>query len=255
MAPVWRATRVALWFTVAGAPVAAAQRPAPADTAEPILVELRLGHVTGRTVAAFRLRTEVLLPLTQFLQLAEIRYRLSAAGRIEATVDPGGRRLVIDAGADTMSYGARRVRLEPEYRTFRDGELYVGAERLGDLLGSPFIVDFSELTATLADPGDLPVARRLRREAARTTLLRPREAAHPDLLLAAERPQWDGLVFDYTLLAPSSVGRAADGVVQIAGSWTGVWRDHRWLEQLRLGDGVSTGPAPRALRGLSITNA
>src|SRR5207302_491666 len=102
------------------------------------------------------------------------------------------------AGADTMSYGARRVRLEPEYRTFRDGELYVGAERLGDLLGSPFIVDFSELTVTLADPGDLPVARRLRREAARTALLRPREAAHPDLLLAAQRPRWDGLVFDYT---------------------------------------------------------
>ena len=114
MIPVLRATQVALWLTVAGIAVAAAQGAARADTAEPILVELRLGHVAGRTVAAFRLRTEVLLPLTQFLQLAEIRYRLSAAGRIEATVDPGGRRLVIDAGADTMSYGARRVRLEPE---------------------------------------------------------------------------------------------------------------------------------------------
>src|SRR5204862_6270842 len=113
-------------------------------------------------------------------------------------------------------------------------------------------------------------------------LLRPREAAHPDLLLAAERPQWDGLVFDYTLLAPSSdplagsgytgalgadafggslevvassVGRAADGVVQVAGSWTGVWRDHRWLQQLRRGEGVSTGPAVRSLRGVSVTNA
>ena len=282
MGPVWRATRVALWFTVAGAPAAAAQRATPADTAEPILVELRLGHVAGRTVAAFRVRTEVLVPLTQFLQLAEIRYRSSAAGRVEATVDPGGRRLVIDAGADTMSYGARRVPLEPEYERFRDGELYVGAERLGDLMGSPFVVDFSELTVTMADPGELPVARRLRREAARTALLRPRGTARPDLLLAEERPHWDGLVFDYTLLAPSdaplagsgytgalgadafggslelvasSVGRAADGVVQVAGSWTGVWRDHRWLQQLRLGDGVSTGPAVRSLRGVSVTNA
>src|SRR2546421_3779367 len=282
MAPVWRATRVALWLAVAGAAVAAAQRPAPADTAEPILVELRLGHVAGRTVAAFRVRTEVLLPLTQLLQLAEIRYRLSATGRIDAIVDPGGRRLVIDARADTMSYGPRRVRLEPEYRSFRDGELYVGAERLGDLLGSPFVVDFSDLTVTMADPSDLPVARRLRREAARATLLRPRETVHPDLLLAAEHPRWDGLVFDYTLLAPSSeplagsgytgalgadafggslelsassVGRAADGVVHVAGSWTGVWRDHRWLEQLRLGDGVSSGPAPRSLRGITITNS
>ena len=57
MAPVWRATRVALWLTVAGAPAAAAQRAIPGDTAEPILVELRLGHVAGRTVAAFRVRT------------------------------------------------------------------------------------------------------------------------------------------------------------------------------------------------------
>src|SRR5205807_4121626 len=91
-----------------------------------------------------------------------------------------------------------------------------------------------------------------------------------------------GLVFDYSLLAPSgdplagsgytgalgadafggslelsaaSVGRAADGVVQIAGSWAGVWRDHRWLEQLRLGDGVCTGRVGRSLRGVSITNA
>src|SRR5256714_13619352 len=276
MALVWLATRFALWITVAGAPMAAAQRAAPADTAEPILVELRLGHVAGRTVAAFRVRTEVLVPLTQFLQLAEIRYRLSAAGRVEATVDPGGRRLVIDARADTMSYGARRVRLEPEYKRFRDGELYVGAERLGDLMGSPFVVDFSELTVTMADPGELPVARRLRREAARTALLRPRGTARPDLLLAEERPHWDGLVFDYTLPAPSddppagsgytaalgadafggslelvasSVGRAADGVVQVGGSWTALWRDHRWLEQLRPDDGVSTGPAVHAPRG------
>src|SRR5437016_7689025 len=282
MIPVLRATQVALWVTVPGSAVAAAQGAARADTAEPVLVELRLGHVAGRPVAAFRLRTEVLLPLTEFLPLAEIRYRLSAAGRVEATVDPGGRRLVIVARADTMSYGARRVRLEPEYKRFRDGELYVGAERLGDLMGSPFVVDFSELTVTMADPGELPVARRLRREAARTALLRPRGTARPDLLLAAERPHWDGLVFDYTLLAPSSdplagsgytgalgadafggslelvassVGRAADGVVQVAGSWTGVWRDHRWLQQLRLGDGVSTGPAVRSLRGVSVTNA
>src|SRR5437588_12702186 len=102
MAPVWRATRVALWLTVAGAAVAAAQRPARADTAEPILVELRLGHVAGRTVAAWRVGAEVLVPLTQFLQLGEIRYRLSAAGRIEATVDPGNRRLVIGGGGGAV---------------------------------------------------------------------------------------------------------------------------------------------------------
>jgi hypothetical protein len=249
---------------------------------EPVLVELRLDHIAGRTVQAYRIRSEVLVPLTQFLQLAEIRYRLSPAGRLEATVDPGARRLVIDVREDSMHYGGRRVRIEPEFKWFHDGELYVGAERLGDLLGSPFGVDFAELTATLADPKDLPLARRLRREAARGALLQPRDRGSHDLLLGYDRPQWDGLVFDYSVLAPSdqplagsgysgalgadvlggslevtgsSVGRAAAGLVRIDASWTGVWRDNPWLQQLRLGDAIATGPASRLLRGVSISNS
>ena len=272
----------AVWLTLSvGAPVVAAQQPAGSGP-EPILIELRLGHIASRTVPAFQARTEVLVPLTQLLQLAEIPYRLSPDGRVEATVDPGARRLVVDPRSDTMSYGGHRIRLEPEFRLLHDGEPYVGAERLGDLLGSPMVADLSELTVTLADPSALPVARRLRREAARATLLRPREAMRSDLLLAAEHPRWDGLVFDYAVLAPtdqplagsgytgalgadafggslelvaSSVGRAADGVVQLGGSWMGVWHDHPWVQQLRLGDGVSTGPATRSLRGFSISNA
>jgi hypothetical protein len=267
---------------VAQQPPSLAASPAQADSAQPILVELRLGHVASRTVQAYQLRTEVLVPVTQVLQLAEIGYRLSPEGRLEASVDPGGRQLVIDARSDTMRFGAQRVRLEPGFRLFKAGELYVGAERLGNLLGSPFVVDFAELTVTLADPSDLPVARRLWRAAARAALLQGPEASHPDVLLGAERPRWDGLVFDYSVLAPSSqplasggysgalgadafggslelaaasVGRAADGIVRVDGSWTGVWRDQAWLRQLRLGDGVSTGPAPRTLRGVTLTNA
>ncbi len=285
MALVRRATAGAVWLACwTSARALVAQQPAPAAVPqpEPILVELRLGHVASRTVPALQAGTEVLVPLTQFLQLAEIGYRVSADGRVEATVDPGARRLIVDPRSDSMSYGAHRVRIEAEYRVFRDGELFVGAERLGDLLGSPIVVDFSELTVTVADPSDLPVARRRRREAARATLLRPREAARADLVLAPQHPHWDGLVFDYTVLAPSSeplagsgytgalgadafggslelgassVGRAADGVVQVTGSWTGVWRDHRWLQQLRLGDGVTTGPAIRSVRGVSISNS
>ena len=289
MRAAYRGALSALWLVlgtgaargVAQQPPAPATTSAPVDSAQPILVELRLGHLVSRTVRAYQARSEVLVPLTQLLQLAEIGYRLSPAGRLEATVDPGGRHLVIDAASDTMRYGAQRVRVEPDFRLFKDGELYVGAERLGNLLGSPFVVDFSELTVTLADPSDLPVARRVWRAAARAALLRGPEALHPDVLLGAERPSWDGLVFDYSLLAPSSqplasggytgalgadalggslelaassVGPAADGIVRIDGSWTGVWRDHPWLQQLRLGDGVSTGPAPRTLRGVTLTN-
>ena len=279
MGPVRGTTLAALWLglAVGASPSVAAQGP------EPELVELRLDHIASRTVQAYRVRTEVLVPLTQFLELAEIRYRLSLDGRLDATVDPGGRRLVVDVRADTMRYGDLRVRIEPEFKLFRDGELYVGAERLGDLLGSPLATDFTELTVIMADPSELPLARRLRRDAARAALLRAREAPiRPDRILGFERPRWDGLVLDYSVLSPSSdpvagsgytgaigadvfggslelagssVGRAADGVVRVDGSWTGVWPAGRWLQQVRRGDGTSTGPRIRSLRGVSISNA
>jgi hypothetical protein len=289
MYPVGRATLRSAWLLLLAAapPVVAQQGGAPqrqrVDSGpELVLVELRLGHLASRTVQAYRVRSEILVPVTQLLRLAEVRAQVSPEGRLEATIDPGGRRLVIDVQSDTMSYGPRRVRLEPEFTLLRDGELYVGAERLGDLLGSPFSVDFAELAVTLADPSDLPLAHRLQREAARAALLRARERVPPDLVLGADRPHWDGLVLDYSVLAPSdvplggsgytgalgadilggalelvasSVGRAADGVVRIDGSWTGVWADRHWLRQLRLGDGTATGPRFRPLRGVSFTNA
>ena len=134
------------------------------DTApEAILVELQVGRLASRTVPAFRVRTEVLVPVTQLLELAEIRFRLSPEGRLEARVDPGARLLVIDERRDSMEYGTHRVRIERDFRVFRDGELYVGAERMGDLLGARIVVNWNELVVTLVDPADLPIGRRARR--------------------------------------------------------------------------------------------
>src|SRR5436305_2907480 len=148
MGPVRGTTLAALWLglAVGASPSVAAQGP------EPVLVELRLDHIASRTVQAYRVRTEVLVPLTQFLELAEIRYRLSLDGRLDATVDPGGRRLVVDVRADTMRYGDLRVRIEPEFKLFRDGELYVGAERLGERPGSPLAPPSSEHPVSMATP-------------------------------------------------------------------------------------------------------
>ncbi len=255
----------------------------PADTvAEPVIVELRIGRIAQSTVQGFRVRTEVLLPLSQFLQLVEIRHRLSPEGRLDATMDPGNRRIVIDVRRDTMEFGERHVRIEPEFRHFEGGELYVGAERLGDLLGVRFAVDWAELTVTVIDPGDLPIARRLRREAAREAYLRRAEGPKADVTFGRERPRWDGVVVDYSLFAPSvdpiggsaytlglgadvvggslellsqNVGPASDGRVRVDASWTGVWRENRWVKQLRLGDVVSTSPRGRSIRGVMLTNA
>jgi len=257
----------------------------PRDTApEAVVIDLRIGRITGTTVQAYRVRSEVLLPLSQFFQLAEIRHRLTPDGRLEATVDPGNRRIVIDPRSDSMEYGNRRVHIEREFIRFEASppELYVGSERLGDLLGVMFVVDWSDLTATVVDPSTLPIARRLRREAAREAYLRRPDGIRPDIILGLQRPSWDGVVIDYSLFSPStdplagstygvgvgadvgggslamlgqSVGPAELGRVHIDASWTGVWRENRWVKQLHLGDVPSSGPRSRALEGIAMTNA
>src|SRR6266550_3237081 len=256
---------------------------APRDTSpEAVVIELRIGRITGTTVQAYRVRSEVLLPLSQFFQLVEIRHRLTPEGRLEATVDPGNLGIVIDPRSDSMQYGARRVRIEREFIRYESAELYVGSERLGDLLGVMFAVDWSDLTATVIDPSSLPIARRLRREAAREAYLRRPDGMRADLTLGLQRPSWDGVVVDYSLFSPSSdplagstygfglgadvgggslemlaqsVGPAEEGQLHVDASWTGVWRENRWVKQLRLGDVASTGPRSRSLEGISITNA
>jgi hypothetical protein len=260
--------------------VAIAQQPQPPP--EAVVIDLRVGRITGATVQAYRVRSEVLLPLSQLFQLIEIRHRLSPDGRLEASVDPGNRQIVIDPRSDSMSFGDHRIRIEPEFRFFEAGELYIGSERLGDLLDVLFAVNWSDLTATIVDPEELPIARRLRREAAREAYLRRPDASRTDLTLDLERPSWDGVVVDYSVFAPSSdpfggatygfglgadvgggslemlgqsVGPAEAGQVHLDGSWTGVWRDRRWVKQLRLGDVPSSGPRSRPLRGVFLSNA
>src|SRR6266498_2280360 len=112
--------------------------------------------------------------------------------------------VVIDPRSDSMEYGDHRVHIEHEFIRFESPELYVGSERLGDLLGVMFAVDWSDLTATVVDPGSLPIARRLRREAARDAYLRRADGLRPDLTFGLQRPAWDGVVIDYSLFAPSS---------------------------------------------------
>src|SRR6266496_3356969 len=150
-------------------------------TPEPVVIDLRIGRISSTSVQGYRVRSEVLLPLSQFFQLVEIRHRLTPEGRLEATVDPGNRRIIIDPRSDSMEYGDHRVHIEHEFIRFESPELYVGSERLGDLLGVMFAVDWSDLTATVVDPGSLPIARRLRREAARDAYLRRADGLRPDL--------------------------------------------------------------------------
>jgi hypothetical protein len=255
----------------------------PTDTtAQAVMVELVIGRLAGRTVAAYRVRTEALLPLTQFLQMAEIPFRLSPEGRLEAFVDPGRVPFVVDAASDTLLYGSRRMPIAPEFKRFLDAELYVGSERLADLLGLRITVDWNGLVVTVVDPSTLPIGRRMQREAVREAFLRRRAGGPVDRVLGLERSRWGGLVLDYSLFLPSTdptgggeytatagadlLGGSLEGAVlsrngiesgdvRVQGTWTGVWRDRPWLTQASLGDAFSTGPRLRQLQGVTLTNS
>lgn len=254
----------------------------PDSTAQPVLMELRIGGLASATVQAYRVHSEALLPLARLLTLAEARYHLTPEGVLEASLPPGPRRFLAAAGRDTMALGERRVPLAPDAQLFRDGELYVAVDRLGDLLGTAIVVDWSELSATVMDVEVLPIGQRIRREAARAALAHRHEDEISEFRPGDERQGWHGLALDYSYFAPggqrlgagsyvvtagsdvlggslavgaSSIGPADAGVARGEASWTGVWEEHRWLKQLRLGDGLSTGPRLRELRGIALTNA
>jgi hypothetical protein len=252
------------------------------SAAEATLVELRLGQLASRTVQAYRVGEEALLPLTEFLNLAQLRGTLSAEGRVEGLVQPGDLKFVVDVQRDSAMIGRRSVRIPPGLMIFSEGELYLAASRLGELLGIRFAVSWPDLEVVVFDPSSLPVSLQHRRVAARAALTRPSDERQPWRTIAPGHRVWDGFVLDYSWLMPgseglggssyavsagtnaaggslemgvSSEGRADSGQVRIDASWLGVWRQSTWLKQLRLGDGVITGLGTQSLRGVSLTNS
>ncbi len=245
-----------------------------------IIVELALGRYVSRTVPAFRSGDEALLPVTQFAELAEIATRPLPAGGVELILQPGFRRVTIDPEATEIRSRGTTITLTAADRVVQAGDQFLSTRVLGALLHASFTVNWSDLSVALLDADSLPVGRRVAREKAHAAYRAAIEAREPDLALGTDRTRWDGLVLDYSLLAPSqdvlggaystglglnlmggsleaslaSAGPPRDGNVRFDGSWTGVWRASTWLTQIRIGDGVSSGPRPRTLRGLSVSN-
>jgi hypothetical protein len=248
---------------------------------DPIIVELSIGRLRSVTVPAFRSGDDALLPLTQIAEQAEIATHTLPGGRLELILQPGNRRVAFDPASPEIRSDKATVRLRPGDRVIQSGDQYLSTRVLAPLLDSKFAISWPDLSVTLLDADSLPVGRRIAREKAHAAFQAALEGGAPDLALGSERPRWDGVVLDYSLLAPSqdlfggaystglglnlmggslegslaSVGRPRDGNLRFDGSWTGVWRDNPRVTQIRLGDGYATGPRPRSLRGFSISNS
>ncbi|MBA2626527.1 MAG: hypothetical protein H0U85_00790, partial [Gemmatimonadales bacterium] len=168
------------------------------------MIEVRLGRIVARTLEAYRVGDEALIPLSQFFDMAGVRSTLSPAGRLEATLQPGSLPLVIDLAHDAATLGRRRVIVPARLKLLTNGELFFPASRLGELLDAPMYTDWSDLVVVMRDPSPLPVAQALRRRAARLALSTQGEAPAGAIRMPLERRRWDGFVVDYSLLAPSS---------------------------------------------------
>ena len=271
--PFWLGT---LLIAAAGGTARAQQ------TDEPALIELQMGRLATRTVSAVRRGTDVLVPLSQFYELAEIGFSIPRPGVIEARLQPGEVRLVVESGRDSLSLGKRRIPVSAGAIHSSDGEIYLSSALLGSLLNVRFVLDWSDLNVAVADPERLPIGRRVAREAARSSLAALGGSVRPELALTLDRRHWNGLVFDYSLLSPmkdafggssfatalgaeilggslelglASVSTVEAGDLRADASWTGVWRQNSYVRQLRVGDGLATGPRPRSVRGFAVSNA
>jgi hypothetical protein len=248
---------------------------------DPVIVELAMGRYRSRTVPAFRSGDDALLPLSQVADQAEIASQPLPGGGVELILQPGARRLAFDPTNREIRSGKTTIRLTPGDRAIQSGEQYLSTRVLTALLGTKFVIDWTDLSVVLLNADSLPIGRRIAREKAHAAFRAAIEAGAPDLALGSERPRWDGVVLDYSLLAPSqdlfggaystglglnlmggsleaslaSVGPPRDGNLRFDGSWTGVWRTNPWVTQLRMGDAFATGPRPRSLRGFSISNS
>lgn len=249
---------------------------------EPVLVELAIGRYGSRTVSAYRSSGDALLPLLQLAEMAELRSLPLPGGAVELILGPGQRRVTLDPSRWEIRASDTLLALTPADRIVRPDEQFLSSRILGQLLDVTFAVDWNELAVTVLDADNLPVGRRIARERAHALFRRGEQPGRPDLALGRERTRWDGVVLDYSLLAPSNdllgsgaysaglglnllggslearlanAGPVRDGAVRVDASWAGVWRRSRYVTQLRLGDGLSTGPRPRSVRGLSLSNA
>lgn len=135
---------------------AAAQQPADTVPA-PAIVELRLGRLVARTVLAYRVGDDALIPLSQFLALAEIRAEVDSSGAVRATIEPRHVPLVVDAAAHTVSFGRQSMPLAPGEMQRDPAELYLSAHVLGQLLGLDIIVDWSATEVVVRNPDRLPL--------------------------------------------------------------------------------------------------
>ncbi|MEJ2539879.1 MAG: hypothetical protein P8188_07920 [Gemmatimonadota bacterium] len=249
---------------------------------EEILLELEMGRMSRSTVPAYSDGSEALLPLGHFLELAEVEFRVDSVGVLRATLHPGGHAVVVDPRVPDARRAGHPVELAPGDVIVRDDGVFMTASALGRLLDLDIRTDWMELSVVVMNPRDLPLGRRLDREARWRNLRAEREGTFGIPRVKLDTGPVGGAVLDWSLFADAaeptasatysaglgarvlggklrlsarSQGPASDGHHRVDATYHAVL-DHRdWIRQVRVGDGFGTGPRIRDMRGLALSNA
>ncbi|MFN0097978.1 MAG: hypothetical protein ACKVS7_04820 [Gemmatimonadaceae bacterium] len=267
--------------------------PSDAQDRESLLVELIVPQLRSGTLLAARDGERILLPVRAVLAVLDIAVEgapvLGRADRASAGsnatlrfVRPRDKRVVsLDSAARTLTVGRSVRRLSAAELTAGDEDLLLDRALLEDAVGARLQFVPEALEVLVLDADSLPPVAAARRRQLHARLLAVAPYEEPVAERSGlERPLLDGGTLDYlltlndsrplaessylTTLGASVLGGALEGIVggdfggrraDGTGSWLGVWRDQAWLSQVRVGDGLGTGPQARTLRGVSVTNA
>lgn len=233
-------------------------------------------------------RGKFLLPLRAVLDPLGVPYELSVDSALLRVSRPAG------VGKATLSWGARRqlevVSITPVDTddVFVDGaNIYVAAQRLGELLEASIDVDVGTLSISIKRDAGFPAqikldARQRRRDEA---LLAINEESGEPTGLVPFRPRSGAGVLEWSVggplhraSAPSTVdlrggmglyggmlqlhgmvligsSDAATNILDREASYRRVFPGNRWLQQLSLGSIQSEGAEGRPIQGIALTNA
>jgi hypothetical protein len=246
------------------------------------VVRLDIQDGPSDVVPALAHNGTLLLPLREFLELSEIPLAAFSFGdSAVAMLEPGNVPVRFGPEANRLIRADTVISLEPTDAVWRDDELFVATPVLDDAFSVATRVEWTDLSAVVAQSSRLPVVRRARRNRRRALLERPAPAPSA-LELRPPESVAGGAVFTWSLNASTSeptedvsvdLGLGAkllggsvelrDQLWRMGGdvgsdlraSWIRAWPDLKGVRQVRLGDVQSNGRRARLLRGAVVTNA
>lgn len=257
-------------------------RPGAPNPLDETLIEVRMGRLAAWTTLALTDGSMVLLPVADFLEMAEVDFSVDSLGSVHANLYPGQRPLTFDARLGSAHLQYTPIEVERGELVLTEDGLYASTDLLGRALDVVVRMNWEDLEVDVVNPGALPLGRRAAREA-RWRAIQGRavdDAAVPRIPLTTAPV--GGAVMDWTVLSNArdpfesasygigmgarvfggslqvtsrSEGPISQGIHRIDATYQTVFQNSPWLTQLRLGDGFTTGPRIRGVRGVSLTNA